>query len=572
MNSFTTEVEEGKRDMKNLPISKRLLITFGVILAMLIFTVLISIYSLFSIGDSFDEFYTGAYEITNKSAALRTDIQIVAKYIGYSMMEEDEKKTAEYIQGAKDSIQSLRDGTAYLRENYDGDISLVDKYDSAMKAIMNDRDLVFEMAGQNRNQEAIKLYFSNVMPGLLEANNYLLQIDNAASSEASSKFNSANTQKNVITVILLLISVAAIGVTLFMASYIIRSITKPIKEMEKVAKDMAEGSLNVSIAYDAKDEMGSLADSMRTLTKGVSGIVEDIGKILGELAAGNFTVTSQCLENYKADYVPILDSMRLLRNNLNSTLLQINEASRQVATGSTQMAENAQGLAEGATEQAGAVEELTATIENVSSMAEGSAYSTKQAYDEVKVSAEKAETSRREMGELIKAMERISETSKEIENIIASIEDIASQTNLLSLNASIEAARAGEAGKGFAVVADQIGKLAADSAQSAVSTKELISKTLREIETGNTITVRTSKAFDEVIGDMKQFAEVAKDTSEASLTQFENLKQVQSGIEQISGVVQSNSAAAQEASATSEELSAQADNLENQVNKFQLLA
>ena len=174
------------------------------------------------------------------------------------------------------------------------------------------------------------------------------------------------------------------------------------------------------------------------------------------------------------------------------------------------------------------------------------------------------------MNELIQAMDNITETSREIENIIAAIEDIASQTNLLSLNASIEAARAGEAGRGFAVVADQIGKLASDSAQSAITTRDLISKSLVEIETGNRIVENTMESISTVLANMEAFAGMAAGAAEASRTQADMLEQIEAGIDQISVVVQNNSASAQETSAVSEELSAQAIGLEDMVNKFVL--
>lgn len=558
--------------MKDLPIGKRLLVTFGVILGLFVVTVVLSVFALFSTGGNFDSFYNEAYQISNKAAELKLNIQIVAKNIGYSMMEEDSAKTQQYVTTAEQNIQALRDGTAYMKENFQGDQSIIDSYDKVMLNIKEDRDQVLLLAKENKNQEAIDLYFSKVMPGFIEANSYLDQISNAASQAADANFNSAEMQKNVITGVLLALSVLTLVTTVLLASLITRSITGPVTEIENAAKEMSQGSLNVQLTYEGKDELGSLADSMRTLTSGVSEIVEDIGRILAGLANGNFHITSKCLDKYIADYKPILTSMRLIRDTLNETMLQIREASRQVAAGAVQMSQNAQNLAEGATEQAGAVEELTATIEDVADASEKSAESAREAYQQIKISSEKAENGKQEMEELIHAMERISETSKEIENIISAIEDIASQTNMLSLNASIEAARAGEAGRGFAVVADRIGNLAADSAQSAVSTKNLISKTLDEIAIGNDITKQTSQAFAEVIDEMKEFAEIAKGSSEGSATQFESLQQVKAGIEQISIVVQSNSAAAQETSATSEELTAQAENLDNQVSKFQLLS
>jgi methyl-accepting chemotaxis protein len=184
--------------------------------------------------------------------------------------------------------------------------------------------------------------------------------------------------------------------------------------------------------------------------------------------------------------------------------------------------------------------------------------------------AEDAKKSREEINQLTYAMERITATSKEIENIIAAIEDIASQTNLLSLNASIEAARAGEAGRGFAVVADQIGKLAADSAHSAVTTRELISRCLAEVEEGSRIVDNTIESIGTVLANMEAFAGMAAGAAEASNAQVDMLKQIEAGIDQINLVVQSNSATAEETSAVSQELSAQATGLDEMVQKFVL--
>lgn len=560
-----------KTKLNNMTISKRLRLTFGAILALLVITVAFSVVGLFSIGNNFDKFYDEAYQITNKAEALRRDIQMVAKYIGYSMMEQDTAKTAQYIQSAEAEIQLLREGTAYMKEHFTGDSSIIEKYDSVMLAVKDDRDMVLQLAGENRNDEAIELYFNEVMPAFMQANGYLEQVGEIASAQADDSYQSASNQKTIITVILLVISVFAFAVTLLLIRIIVRSITAPINELKQMAEDMASGNLHAEIDYTGQDEIGILASSMKDMSKALREIILDIGVTLGELGNGNFQVKSKQLERYVKDYTPIINAMRQIRDNLNTTLHGINEVSNQVASGSEQLTESAQGLAEGATEQAGAVQELTAMVNNVTLIAENTAKSGKEAYLSAMDSTKKAEAGRQEMMALTAAMKGISDTSKEIENIIVAIEDIASQTNLLSLNASIEAARAGEAGRGFAVVADQIGKLASDSAQSAVNTKALIVKALEEIDTGNEITEKTSAAFAEVITDINFLANVAKDSNESSQEQLDSLKQVETGLEQISAVVQSNSAASEETLATSEELSAQAVSLKEQTGKFRLL-
>lgn len=371
------------------------------------------------------------------------------------------------------------------------------------------------------------------------------------------------------TIIAVIVAVVIYSMKLAMA--IAKSIEKPLNELKDRFITFAKGDIDSPLpTVDSEDEIAELVEGVSAMSDRVRTIIKDSGNLLNEMADGNFAVATECEDAYSGAFSDLLTGMRKMNQQIDTTVRGVSEASEQVLTGSTNLAESAQALAEGATDQAAAVEEMQATINELTNGIKATAEDLGNAYNEAHKYAEVADGSRGDMEVMMQAMGRISETSEKIGEIIVQIEDIASQTNLLSLNASIEAARAGEAGKGFAVVADQIRNLAEQSAKSAVDSKALIEAAIHEVGDGNKYAAKASDSLKEVVTGIQMIAESAKKMKEISIEQANSMQQADVAAERIAEIVQNNSAAAEETSATSEELAAQATTLSEMVSVFKL--
>lgn len=564
---------EGRKNMeefyRKLKVGTKLKYAFTTVIVTLAIAVVVSLVSIVKMNVDTYKFYKEAYANSTLQMEIRKDIQLVGKYILWSMTTDDTGSTQSYSNLAQKYADQVGKNVTALEKSYN-DKKKVAELKDAIEELKKQRAAVIELAKRNKNDEALALFNSDYNDATEKLQDILVDIGKVASAEAKSQYTSARVTGLVSIILMILIGAGTVAFSTVIRTTITGIMLKPIQELESAAEKLKAGQLDVEINYESPDELGKLAGNFRQACKTLEVIVQDTSYLLGEMAEGNFNVSSNNPQIYIGNFKQQYESMSKLKHELSDTMTQIHEASEQVASGSGQLAGGAQALAEGATDQAGAVEELTATVESVSGIAESSAESASGAYQMVRTAVEQADQSREELQALTNAMERISSTSQEIQNIIGSIEEIASQTNLLSLNASIEAARAGEAGKGFAVVADQIGKLAGDSAQAAVNTRDLIEKSLQEIENGNQITEKTVAALNKILESMNDFANAVKGASESSTEQANMLKQIEQGIEQISSVVQSNSAAAEETSATSQELSAQSEGLKNLVGRFKL--
>ena len=352
--------------------------------------------------------------------------------------------------------------------------------------------------------------------------------------------------------------------------FLIKKSLKPLEGMARVGKKVSKGDFSESISYLKDDEIGQIGQGFKQVTENIREITSDLEEKLEELSKGNFRVDLEDEEKYQGEYRPLIDSLRNIRSQLNGTILEIQKSASEVSSTSEQVSNGAQSLSQGATEQASSVEELSASM---SEIADSIKVTTKKAEDAKGLServGEAVTVSTGKMEEMTRAMAEITEKSTEIEKIIKTIDDIAFQTNILSLNAAIEAARAGEAGKGFAVVADEVGNLAQKSAKAAQNTGLLIEETKDAVERGAKISRETGESLSTVVERAGKINTMIFEITKETERESEGMSQLTVGMEQISAVVQTNSATAEESAAASEELSGQAAILDDLVSKFQL--
>ncbi|MDU0322391.1 methyl-accepting chemotaxis protein [Clostridium butyricum] len=539
------------------------------IMSLFILAVVSSFIALQITGNKIKAFYDKPFVNSVLQLEIRKDTQIVVKNILLAVTTEDQNKAVQYINEANKYTQSVTDNIEKLESNFDNK-ELLEQLKNERAVQTRIRDELIKLVNENKKEEAIALYNSEYEKELNNLQDTLVKIGDYAKNNAERNYHSAITTKNITFIVLILISIGSIVSCIYMVFGLVKLLTKPIVELEEAAKKLEKGILDVEIKFESQDELGILANSFRNTCSFLKTIVLDINEILGELSDGNFNVNSSRLEHYIGDFSTTKDSIQKIIESLNYTFFEIKEATVQVKGGAEQVAETSQTISEGATEQASAIEELTASLGEVNEKVQNSVKHAKETNVITSELGVQIEESNEKMNEMVKAMEEIDNSSRNIREIINTIASISEQTNLLALNAAIEAARAGESGKGFAVVAEEVRKLAEESSQAVKDTAELIESSIKSVEKGKIIADTTAVSLKEAVKKTEEAVKLVDNISNISEVQAVSINQINGGIDQIADVVQSNSAIAEESAAASEELSAQADTLESMINRFKL--
>ena len=567
-----------KKWIGNLKVAEKLKVYRMAVLVMTAFFVLVALVSTLVIRSNIRHIT----EVWSPSLEYLQELEtMTAKYRikQYQHLVESDAAAMATCEKENDNIESqIKDATAKLGEIINSNKKAqqgkadYEKATSAWEEYLSTSDEVYKLSRDNKQAEAAKIMIGSAYESYMS---FVKQL-NTLHDDFQVELDNAKTLANICTIIIFIViivtGIAIAVVATVIGKIITDSITEPVQQIDAAVASLRKGELsNIEmLTYESDYEFGDTIRMLKEAMNILSDYVREISQEVKLIAQGDLTRNGDDITPFLGDFSELKESLVYILKRFNSTLSEISGIAEQVTHNAKEVESASKSLSDGATEQAGVIQELNATIDTVVDLAVDTAKETKNASERVKASANKANEEKEKMNVLLTEMEHITEISKEIGNIITDIEDIASQTNLLALNASIEAARAGEAGKGFAVVADQIGKLAADSAKSAVNTRDLIDKTLVEIQRGNSVTITTAEAFNQIISDMDSFAEMAENTMEKANAQAESLEQVGQGIEQLSGVVQSTAASSEENTAISINLSEGADKMNERVNRFKL--
>lgn len=554
--------------MRNLKIGKRLFVCFSIIIFISIVSIGISVININVVSTNMDRFNKECYESESISWTAILAIDSIEKSIYKASSSSNRVLVLQYIEEIKAGVISFDNSVAQLKEKQVVPNEYISELESEIEKAKPNIDEMIGLIDNGKNTQAMQIMYLKLMPSIDSIHASLRAVSSELDANAQNFVIESNNVKMTSIISLLVVLCISVAVSVLLASYVTRSIVKPINEISEAANSMSIGDFNFEIKYNSNDELGKVAKDMANTVSKLKLYIGNVDSILNKISSGDMTASIDI--EFEGGFASIKKSVEVIIESLNNIFSQINEASEQVASSSEQVSGGAQALSQGATEQASSIQQLSASINEISEQVRVNANNSNIVSKTTNNLVKEVKDGSDQMKQMTTAMVDIKQSSNDIAKIIKAIDDIAFQTNILALNAAVEAARAGAAGKGFAVVADEVRNLASKSAEAAKNTTVLIENSIKVVENGTKIADKTAKSMKNVVDGISESMLLIDQITEASNEQAVSIMQVTQGIEQVSAVVQTNSATAEESAAASEELSGQAHMLKSLVSRVKL--
>jgi len=501
-------------------------------------------------------------------SSIRTNTNTCARIVEEIFILDDKVQAENSLLRYNDFKFKTLNAVSKFKETHVNEDGLIDEYEVALKNWFDVTDEMAQLYKAGNIKEARKVYMSGSNKNINEILNIVYKVENKINTHREHILVEASEYIEKFEKLIAGLIVLSILLSLGVGINLNRIIKEPLEATKKALNAFSDGNLHVDLKYDSENEFGEMVKTVKNSFVKINSYIKDTERVLKTMTEGNFDYEGRV--DYSGDYIEIAKLYYEYSVQMSSMILKIRNAARQVSEASGQVAESSQEMARGSMEQASAIEELTAEMNNINISIENNNDMVDQTVALTKKTNEILQTGSDQMSDLRLAMDEISDTAKQINKIIKTIDDISFRTNILALNAAVEAARAGDAGKGFSVVASEVRNLAQKSAEAAKLTTDLIENSMAAVENGVLITNKTVKTIEEVKEKSNDINVAIKNISETSKEQYDSVNKISESMNQISSVVQLSSATSEESAAVSEELFSQARILTELISKYKL--
>lgn len=557
--------------IENENIGKKISSSFKILIFLFCISMTFSAFSIFTTASRTTNLYNKPYKILDLISDIKNNLKTIDNSLYKASTYDDSINRKSECMLADDAYQNLLLNISELEVIYNGNLdlltNLIDSSDALDSLIKESTNLLLS----NKIDEAKDFLKDDYNLQMQLCENSIIHIYEDAEIISNKFINTSNLYRNITLIFILIVILTILFITNTISKLLRNNILEGIDNIKNISNNLLKGNLKVESSYNFKDEMGEMSESLLESLHMLTSYINDITLTLEKLSNNDLNITLNQASFYKGDFLPIHDSLESIISSLNNTFYNMRESIKFTANSSEQLSYTTQILSNGSIEQSIAIENILNNFNQVLNELQENTNNAEIANNFSDKTKNIVIESSIQMKNLVDFMKDISISSKKIVNIISTIENISSQINLLSLNASIEAARAGEAGRGFAVVADEVKKLADQSSFAVKNTSKIITTSLKQIDEGEKLAIDTCNALLLAVKNVEDTANLVTKISEKSKKQTSSVENMTLLINKISEVVQTNSSTAEEIAASAEELASNSQIINEDISTYNLI-